>query len=96
MCKLLGLAFNKPISPGLSFRGFQPRAKRSRDGWGLAAVTPTKARIIKEAVRVKQSDVSGTSRNGEGAADPMAGSVRPRGTTSARGRIQPLGTNAAS
>jgi hypothetical protein len=84
MCERPGLAFNKPISPGLSFRGFQHRAKRNRDGWGLAAITPTKARIIKEAVRAKQSDVSGTSRNGEGAAGSMVGSVRPRGTTLVR------------
>ena len=51
MCELLGLAFNKPICPGLSFRGFRHRAKRNRDGWGLAAITPTKARITKEAAR---------------------------------------------
>ena len=63
MCELLGLAFNKPISPGLSFRGFRHRAKRNRDGWGLAAITPTKARITKEAARADQSDVSESLRD---------------------------------
>ena len=63
MCELLGLAFNKPISPGLSFRGFRHRAKRNRDGWGLAAITPTKARITKETARADQSDVSASLRD---------------------------------
>ena len=63
MCELLGLAFNKPISPDLSFRGFRHRAKRNRDGWGLAAITPTKARITKEAVRADQSVVSESLRD---------------------------------
>ncbi len=63
MCELLGLAVNKPISPGLSFRGFRHRAKRNRDGWGLAAITPTKARITKEAARADQSDVSESLRD---------------------------------
>ena len=58
MCELLGLAFNKPISPGLSFRGFRHRAEGNPDGWGLAAITPTKARITKEPIRADQSDVS--------------------------------------
>lgn len=69
MCELLGLAFNKPISPGLSFRGFRHRAKRNRDGWGLAAITPTKARITKEAVRADQSDVSESLRDEDWEAD---------------------------
>jgi predicted glutamine amidotransferase len=66
MCELLGLAFNKPISPGLSFRGFRHRAKRNRDGWGLAAITPAKARITKEPIRADQSAVSQSLRD-----DPM-------------------------
>ena len=58
MCELLGLAFNQPISPGLSFRGFRHRAKRNADGWGLAAITPTRATITKEPIPADQSDVS--------------------------------------
>ena len=50
MCELLGLAFNKPISPSLSFRGFRHRGERNPDGWGLAAIARTKARF-KRSVR---------------------------------------------
>ena len=63
MCELLGLAFNKPISPSLSFRGFRHRAKGNKDGWGLAAITPTTARITKELIRADTSDVSQTLRD---------------------------------
>jgi len=63
MCELLGLAFNKPVSPGLSFRGFRHRAQANKDGWGLAAITPTKAQIAKEPIRADQSDVSQTLRD---------------------------------
>ena len=63
MCELLGLAFNKPISPGLSFRGFRHRAVRNRHGWGLAAITPTKAWITKEPIRADQSEVSEALRD---------------------------------
>ena len=62
MCELLGLAFNKPISPSLSFRGFRHRAENP-DGWGLAAITPTRARIEKEPIRADQSDVSRVLRD---------------------------------
>ena len=63
MCELLGLAFNKPISPGLSFRGFRHRAQRNRHGWGLAAIGPTKARITKEPIRADESDKSRSLRD---------------------------------
>jgi glutamine amidotransferase len=63
MCELLGLAFNKSISPGLSFRGFRHRAQRNRNGWGLAAIGPTKASITKEPIRADQSDVSKSLRD---------------------------------
>jgi predicted glutamine amidotransferase len=63
MCELLGLAFNKPISPSLSFRGFRHRGERNPDGWGLATITPTEARITKETIRADQSDVSRALRD---------------------------------
>jgi predicted glutamine amidotransferase len=63
MCELLGLAFNKPISPNLSFRGFRHRGERNPDGWGLATITPTEARITKETIRADQSDVSRALRD---------------------------------
>ena len=38
MCELLGLSFNQPISPSLSFRGFKFRSEKDKnpDGWGIA------------------------------------------------------------
>jgi glutamine amidotransferase len=60
MCELLGLAFNKPVSPGLSFRGFRHRARRNRDGWGLAAITARKTRIHKEPINAEESDEAAT------------------------------------
>lgn len=63
MCELLGLAFNKLISPGFSFRGFRHRARRNRHGWGLAAIGSRKARITKEPIRADESDLSRSLRD---------------------------------
>ena len=71
MCELLGLAFNKPISPGLSFRGFRHRAQRNRHGWGLAAINPTKAIITKEPIRADQSEASKSLRDDSTLVAPM-------------------------
>jgi predicted glutamine amidotransferase len=71
MCELLGLAFNKPISPGLSFRGFRHRAEGNKHGWGLAAITPTRARITKEPIRADRSKVSQSLRDDPTLAAPI-------------------------
>ena len=71
MCELLGLAFNKPISPGLSFRGFRHRAEGNKHGWGLAAITPTRARITKEPSRADRSKVSQSLRDDPTLAAPI-------------------------
>lgn len=71
MCELLGLAFNKPISPGLSFRGFRHRAARNKHGWGLAAISPSRARITKEPIRADASDVSRSLRDDPGLTAPI-------------------------
>ncbi|NCY01350.1 MAG: hypothetical protein EBX36_00145 [Planctomycetia bacterium] len=63
MCELLGLAFNKPISPALSFRGFRRRAKGNKDGWGLAAITPTRARITRQPIRADRSTLARSLRD---------------------------------
>jgi len=60
MCELLGLAFNRPVSPGLSFRGFRHRGRRNRDGWGLAAIEAKKTTIVKEPINAEESDTAGT------------------------------------
>lgn len=60
MCELLGLAFNDPVSPGLSFRGFRQRAHRNPHGWGLAAITARKAHNVKEPIHAARSDIART------------------------------------
>jgi len=89
MCELLGLAFNKPVSPGLSFRGFRHRAERNKDGWGLAAITAKKARITKEPIRADESDASRSLRDDPSVVAPIfighvraasCGEVSPRNT----------------
>jgi glutamine amidotransferase len=56
MCELLGLAFNRPVSPGFSFRGFRHRAKHNDHGWGIAAIAPRKTTIHKEPIDAEKSD----------------------------------------
>jgi predicted glutamine amidotransferase len=58
MCELLGLAFNRPVSPGLSFRGFRHRGRRNPDGWGLAAIEAKKTTIVKEPISAEESDTA--------------------------------------
>jgi glutamine amidotransferase len=58
MCELLGLAFNKPVSPGLSFRGFRHRGRRNRHGWGLAAISAGRTTIHKEPINATESGVA--------------------------------------
>ena len=36
MCELLGLCFNLPVRPDISFRGFRHRGENNPDGWGIA------------------------------------------------------------
>jgi len=60
MCELLGLAFHRPVSPGLSFRGFRHRGRRNRDGWGLAAIAAKEATIVKEPVNAEESATAAT------------------------------------
>jgi len=63
MCELLGLSFRRAVSPGLSFRGFRNRARGNRHGWGLAAIGPERARIVKEPIRADESRVSRSLRD---------------------------------
>jgi predicted glutamine amidotransferase len=57
MCELLGLAFNEPVSPTLSFREFRHRCINNPDGWGLAFYPDEAAQIIKEPVRLSDSSL---------------------------------------
>jgi glutamine amidotransferase len=58
MCELLGLAFNRPVSPGFSFRGFRHRAEHNDHGWGIAAIAPQKTTIHKEPIDARESDIA--------------------------------------
>lgn len=49
MCELLGLAFNQPVTVGISFRAFRHRGVANPHGWGLAWFHDGQAEIRKEA-----------------------------------------------
>ena len=58
--------------------------------------TGNESKIAKQRSFAQTHSASGTPRNGEGAADSMAGSVRTGGTTLVRGRIWDIGSSQAS
>lgn len=58
MCELLGLCFNLPVRPDISFRGFRHRGENNPDGWGIAFFPDESAQIIKEEISAKQSKLS--------------------------------------
>ena len=90
MCELLGLAFNRPVSPGLSFRGFRHRARRNRDGWGLAAISPERTRITKEPIDAEESDTAATLPGRDPLHAPLfIGHVR----AASRGRVSRANTH---
>ncbi len=60
MCELLGMSFNVPVSPGISFRGFRHRSKVNPDGWGIGFYPDERAiQIIKEPVESCKSALAG-------------------------------------
>ena len=90
MCELLGLAFNKPVSPGLSFRGFRHRGRRNPDGWGLAAISARTTTIRKEPINAEESDVAATLPDRDPLHAPLfIGHVR----AASRGRVSPANTH---
>ena len=90
MCELLGLAFNRPVSPGLSFRGFRHRGRRNRDGWGLAAISATQTTIVKEPINAEESDTAATLPDRDPLHAPLfIGHVR----AASRGRVSPANTH---
>jgi glutamine amidotransferase len=58
MCELLGLAFNEPVTVGISFRGFRHRGASNPDGWGLAYFRDGRPIIWKEPVQVDKSSAA--------------------------------------
>jgi predicted glutamine amidotransferase len=58
MCELLGLAFNSPVNPSLSFHGFRKKSKNNPHGWGLAFYPDKSCQIIKEPLKARKSYLS--------------------------------------
>lgn len=58
MCELLGMSFNQPVKPNLSFRGFRQRGKDNRDGWGIAFYPDKAVQIFKEPKKAHENPLS--------------------------------------
>lgn len=58
MCELLGMSFNVPVRPSISFRGFRQKGKKNPHGWGLAFYPDKSAQVIKEPLRADESPLS--------------------------------------
>ncbi|MHA1785472.1 MAG: class II glutamine amidotransferase [Candidatus Helarchaeota archaeon] len=58
MCELLGLSFNLPVKPNISFIGFRKRSKANPHGWGVAYYPDKAALIIKEPIKATDSLIS--------------------------------------
>ena len=63
MCELLGMSFNLPVNPKISFKGFQQRGKNNPDGWGIAYYKNKKATIEKEPISALSSDFLKNEKN---------------------------------
>lgn len=63
MCELLGMSFNLPIKPSLSFRGFRKRGEKNPDGWGLAYYPDKSVQVIKEPIKASKSSLSEFIKN---------------------------------
>ena len=66
MCELLGMSFNLPVNPSISFRGFRFRGEENPDGWGMAFYPDEAAQIIKEPISAKRSELSEFLQNYKG------------------------------
>lgn len=58
MCELLGMCFNKEVTPSISFRGFRQRGGENPDGWGIAFYPDESALVYKEPIMATQSRLS--------------------------------------
>ena len=65
MCELLGLSFNQPVRPSLSFRGFRHRGDKNPDGWGIARYDGKACQVFKEPVRAGASRLATFLRDNE-------------------------------
>ncbi len=58
MCELLGMSFNLPVKPTISFRGFRHRGAHNPHGWGMAFYPDASAQIFKEPVCAQKSSLA--------------------------------------
>ena len=58
MCELLGMSFNQPVRPNISFKGFRSGGSRNPHGWGLAFYPDESAQVFKEPLRADVSILS--------------------------------------
>lgn len=58
MCELLGMSFNLPVKPSISFRGFRYRGENNPHGWGIAFYPDESAQVIKEPIKAGKSSLS--------------------------------------
>jgi len=58
MCELLGLCFNQPVRPRISFRAFRRRGEYNPDGWGLSFYPGKSALVLKEPLKSMDSPLS--------------------------------------
>lgn len=63
MCELLGMSFNQPVSPNLSFRGFRHRGESNPHGWGIAYYPDESVQVIKEPIKADKSSLSEFIKN---------------------------------
>lgn len=58
MCELLGMSFNKPVRPKISFKGFKKRGDRNPHGWGLAYYPDRSVQVFKEPIKAATSHLA--------------------------------------
>ena len=58
MCELLGMSFNQPVSPTISFIGLRHRGRINPDGWGLAFYPDSCAQVFKEPTTAEESQLA--------------------------------------
>ena len=63
MCELLGMSFNQPVKPTLSFRGFRHGGENNPHGWGLAYYPDISVQVIKEPIKASGSSLSEFIKN---------------------------------
>jgi predicted glutamine amidotransferase len=68
MCELLGLTFNRPVTPDLSFRGLRHRGRPAAvdgnpDGWGIAWYGTAGLQVVKEPIAAVQSPMAAFVRD---------------------------------